>query len=105
MRATRGRLSAKIQRQESWSTIRPPANGPTNDAIAPHAVQVPIAAARSFVGKAATMTASELGTSSAPAAPCKPRAAINASLVGASAQATEKSPKAPAPSANTRRSP
>ena len=91
MRATKGRLSAKIQRHDSWSTIRPPASGPINDAIAPHAVQAPIAAARSFAGKAATMIASELGTSSAPAAPCRPRAAISVSVVGASAQATEKS--------------
>ena len=98
-------LSAKIQRHESWSTITPPASGPTNDAIAPHAVQAPIAAARSAGGKAATMTASELGTSSAPAAPCNPRAAINVSVVGASAHATEKNPNAAAPSANTRRSP
>ena len=51
------------------------------------------------------MIASELGTSSAPAAPCSPRAAINVSVVGASAHATENSPNAAAPSENTRRSP
>ena len=45
--ATSGTLSAKIQRHETWSTIRPPTSGPTIAPIPPHAVQAPIAAARS----------------------------------------------------------
>ena len=103
--STSGTLSAKIHRQEAWSTITPPASGPTIAAIPPHAVQAPIAAPRSFGAKAATMIASELGTMSAAAAPCSARAPINTSIVGASAHATEKTPNAVRPIANTRRSP
>jgi hypothetical protein len=103
--ATSGTFSAKIQRQEPWSTIPPPASGPTITAIDPHAVHEPIAAPRSFGGKAATMIASELGVSSAPATPCKARAAMRRPMPGARAQATEKTPNAPTPIANTRRSP
>ena len=55
-------------------------------AIPPQAVQDPIAAPRSVRGKAATMIASELGVSSAPAAPCSARAAISVPIVGATAQ-------------------
>ena len=51
------------------------------------------------------MIASELGVSSAAAAPCNARAAIRVSIVGASAHATESTPNAATPIANTRRSP
>ena len=67
--------------------MRPPASGPTMMAMPPHAVHEPIAAPRSRSGNAATMIASELGASSAPAAPCKARAAISVSTVGATAHA------------------
>ena len=98
-------MSAKIQRHEILSTISPPASGPTIDAIPPQAVQAPIAAARSRSVNAATMIASELGVSSAPAAPCSARAAISTSIEGATAQASESTPNGATPSANTRRSP
>jgi hypothetical protein len=62
-------LSAKIQRQENWSTINPPTRGPMIAAIPPQAVQDPIAAPRSVGAKAATMTASDDGVTSAAAAP------------------------------------
>ena len=102
---TSGTFRAKIQRHETWSTITPPASGPTIDAMPPQAVQEPIAAPRSSGAKAVTMTASELGVSSAPAAPCRARAAISTSIVGASAQATERTPNAATPRAKMRRSP
>ena len=63
---TSGTLRAKIHRHDAWSTITPPARGPTIAAIPPQAVQEPIAAPRSLGLKAATMIASELGTMSAP---------------------------------------
>ena len=103
--STSGTLSAKIQRHETWSTIHPPTSGPTITATPPQAVHDPIAAPRSFGANAATMIASELGVSSAPAAPCRARAAISTSIVGARAHATDRTPNAPTPSANTRRSP
>ena len=105
MARTSGTLRAKIQRHEPWSTIRPPASGPTIAAIPPHAVQDPIAAPRSLGPNAATMIASELGVTSAAAAPCSARAPISTSIVGASAHAIDVTPNAVTPSANTRRSP
>ena len=68
-----GRLMRKSQRQEASASSSPPARGPMIVAIAPNAVQVPIAAPRSDSGKVAAITASELGVSSAPATPARPR--------------------------------
>jgi hypothetical protein len=98
-------LIANTQRQEALSTMTPPSSGPTIAAIPPQAVQVPIAAARSRSGNAATMIASALGVRRAPAAPCSALAAIRASIVGASAHATENTPNRLTPSAKIRRSP
>ena len=75
------------------------------EAIPPQAVHAPIAAARSPCGNAATMIASELGVTSAPAAPWRARAPIRTLMLGASAHASESAPKAETPIANTRRSP
>ena len=105
MTAASGTLIAKIQRHEAWSTSQPPTSGPATEAIPPHAVHAPIAAARALFSKAATMIASELGVTSAPAAPCSARAAISTPMVGATAHATEKTPKAPTPIAKMRRWP
>ena len=74
-------------------------------ATAPQASQLPIAGPRSFSRNAETMIASELGVSSAAAAPCRARAQIRKSIVGASAVATENTPKSAMPVAKTRRSP
>jgi hypothetical protein len=52
-----------------------------------------------------TMIASELGVTSAPAAPCSARAAIRNPIDGATAQASDSTPNAATPMANTRRSP
>src|SRR5919201_1159605 len=66
--------------------MTPPASGPATDAIPPHAVHEPIAPPRSFWSNAATMIASELGVTSAPAAPWNPRATISTPIVGAAAR-------------------
>ena len=79
--ATIGMLIAKIHRHEALSTITPPASGPMIIAIPLQAVHEPIALPRTFGGNAATMIASELGVSSAPAAPCSARAAISVPFV------------------------
>src|SRR5436305_14575240 len=96
----RGTLIAKIHRHDALSTIQPPASGPTIAAIPPHAVHVPIAAPRWRGANVATITASELGTSSAPARPCRARAASRTPIVGAAAQASEKTPNALTPIVN-----
>ena len=70
-----------------------------------HAVHEPIAAPRSSAGNAAMMSASALGVSSAPNAPCRARPAISSSMLGAAAQSTETTPKPATPIENTRRSP
>ena len=64
-----GMLIRNIQRQDAIASSSPPASGPSTAAIAPQAVQVPIAAPRSSSANVLTITASELGTSSAPATP------------------------------------
>ena len=74
-------------------------------AIPPQAVHDPIAAPRSFGPNAATMIARDAGVSSAAAAPWQARAAIRNSIVGANAQATEKTPKPASPRVKIRRSP
>ncbi len=101
----KGRLIRKIQRHEATPSSTPPPSGPSAAATDPNAVQEPIAAPRSDSGKVATITASELGISSAPATPCRARKAIRKPIVGASAQSSEAAPKPPTPSAKTRRSP
>jgi hypothetical protein len=60
---------------------------------------------RGQVRNAATMIASELGVTSAPAAPCSARAATSRLIDGASAHASEKAPKAAIPVVNARRAP
>ena len=74
-------------------------------ATAPQAVHMPMAGPRSRGANAATMIARELGVSSAAATPCRARATISASLVGAAAQASEKTPKSRTPISKMRRWP
>jgi hypothetical protein len=102
---TSGTLITKIHRQEATFRISPATSGPIAPAIVPHAVHVPIAGPRSRCGKVATMTASELGVSKAPATPWSARNAIRSPIEGASAHSTEQTPKPATPTANTRRSP
>ena len=74
-------------------------------AIPDHAVHEPIAAPRSSRGKAAMITASALGISSAPNAPSSARPAIRMPISGATAHSTETIPNPATPIENTRRSP
>ncbi len=102
---TNGTLTAKISRQETASTRKPPASGPITVAIPDQAVHEPIAPPRSWRGKAATITANALGVSSAPKAPCTARQAIRNSMLGAIAHSNDTAPKPATPIENTRRSP
>ena len=105
MITTNGALIAKIQRQEKASISCPPTSGPTTVAMPDHAVHEPIAAPRWAGGNAVTMTASAAGESSAPNMPCSTRPATMTSMVGASAQMIDETPKPSTPIENTRRSP
>ena len=103
--AASGTLIRKIHRHEPIASSSPPASGPITIAMPLHAVQVPIAALRSSPSNVVTITASALGVSSAPAMPWTPRAAISSGALGAAAHRIEATPKAPTPTAKTRRSP
>ena len=103
--STSGTFSAKIHRHEPESTIWPPTSGPITTPIAPQAVQAPTALARSSSGNTVTITASAAGVSIAPATPWSARASTSSSIVGASAQRTDATPKPATPSENTLRSP
>ncbi len=96
-------MITKIPRHENESTICPPSSGPIRIPIPPQAVQVPIAAPRSCLGKTATMIASAAGVSSALATPCSARATISTPIVGAAAQSAEPIPNPATPATNTRR--
>ena len=102
---TTGTLSAKIQRHESWSTIQPPASGPTIAAIPPQAVHDPIAAPRSFGREGGDDDRERRRRHQRRGGALEARAAIRTSIVGANAQATEKTPNPARPSTKTRRSP
>ncbi len=80
---TSGMLITKIQRHDAIASSSPPASGPSTPAIAPHAVHAADRAPRSDAGNVFTITASELGTSSAPATPCSARAATSTPIDGA----------------------
>jgi hypothetical protein len=62
-------LIQNASRHETRSTSTPPKSGPTRNAAVVHAVHRPIARPCSSCGNVEMMSASELGTSSAPAAP------------------------------------
>ncbi len=87
--AISGRLTQKIARQESARPAPRPRPVRATVAIPVQAVQVPTALPRSAPSKVAATIASEPGTSSAPAIPCRARAAIRNSTVGAIAQSAE----------------
>ena len=79
-------LTQKIARQELIPIRAPPPAGPSTVAIPVQAVQVPTALPRAAPSKVAATIASDPGTSSAPATPCRARAPIRNSEVGAIAQ-------------------
>ncbi len=103
--AISGRLTQKIARQESSPIRAPPPAGPSTVAIPVQAVQVPTALPRASPEKVAATIASEPGTSSAPATPCRARAPTRNSSEGATAQRAEQAPKAISPITYIRRRP
>jgi len=73
-----GTLMKKIQPQCRCWLMKPPISGPKASAIAPIAVQMPIAVVRSLaLVKVATMIASVVGTTSAAPRPCTSLAPIS----------------------------
>ena len=97
MAAISGMLTQKIARQELIPIRAPPPAGPSTVAIPVQAVQVPTALPRAAPSKVAATIASEPGTSSAPAIPCRTRAPIRNSALGETAQSAEVAPKAISP--------
>jgi hypothetical protein len=98
-------LIAKIQRHEAESISCPPTSGPTTVAIPDHASQEPTAGPRWAGGKAATITASALGASSAPKTPWATRPATITPMLGASAHTIDVAPNPTSPIEKTRRAP
>ena len=86
-------LIKNAKRHEAKSTNIPPISGPATSAIVVIAVQMPMARALAAPRNVDMMSASELGTSSAPAMPWKTRAMISTSGFGAPAIAIEVRPK------------
>ena len=105
MAAISGRLTQKIARQESTSISAPPPAGPSTVAIPVHAVQVPTAFPRASPSKVEATIASDPGTSSAPATPCRARAPISMPVLGAIAQRADVTPNDASPITKIRRRP
>ena len=102
---TTGTLTAKISRQDAASISTPPSSGPSTPAIAPKAVQVPIARPRSSSGKTWVMIASVLGVSRAANTPWTARKTHSTAIEGATAHSSEATPKPTTPMKKTRRCP
>ncbi len=100
-----GTFSQKIHCQLAPSVIAPPTSGPTATAspdIAPH---TPSAAPRRSGGTAADSNVRLSGRTSAAPTPCMARAAMSASMDGASAAPRLPRVNSPSPVANTARRP
>ncbi len=100
-----GTLSQKTHCQEMPSITRPPTSGPLAIAMPPTAPQIPSATPRRAAGNASERIVSVSGITSAPPRPCAARAAMSASIDGASAAAAEATVKSAMPIANMRRRP
>ena len=100
-----GTFSQKIHCQEMPETTAPPTSGP--DATARPAIpdQAPRASPRFSFGKAPLRIVSVSGVTIAPPIPWTARAAISASMLGASAAAADASVKIVRPATKTRRRP
>ncbi len=100
-----GTLSQKIQCHEMPPTTAPPTTGPraTPSPLMPD--QMPSATPRRPAGNASDRRVSVNGVTSAPPAPWRARAPINAPMLGASAAAAEPSVKMANPKLNMRRLP
>ncbi len=100
-----GRLMRKIHRQLAWSIRTPPTKGPIADATPPRPDQAPIARARSLGPNEPWIIARLPGVSSAPPTPCRIRAAMRTSAVGARPHSRLAAAKSTVPSTNIRRRP
>ena len=103
--APMGRLMKNSHRHEAWSTSQPPSTGPSSTVSEVKDDHSPMARGRSSSSNEAETMASDSGTSSAAAAPCRARAAIRVPIDGASAQPSEVSEKSATPIMNRRRRP
>ena len=88
-----GRLTRKIQRQESPSTSRPPTSGPIASAPPVIAPQTPSAMPRSRPWNSAASSASEAANIAAAPTPWAPRARSRTSAEGAAPQSAEQAVK------------
>ena len=100
-----GTLSQKTHCHEMPSITAPPTSGPLAIAMPPTAPQIPSATPRRAAGNASERIVSVSGITSAPPRPCTARAAMSASIDGASAAAAEATVKSAIPNANMRRRP
>ena len=100
-----GTLIRNATRQPSVSTRPPPTIGPTTDKAAVEAAQIPNARPSSGPVKACVISASEPGTRSAPAAPCRSLKTTSDSSVGASPHSADVAANPIRPIAKTRRRP
>ncbi len=83
----------------------PPSSGPTAAAMAARPDQAPMAVLRSVGAKAPWIIARLPGVSSAPPAPCRIRATMSSSAVGARPQANEARANQMVPTTKTLRRP
>jgi hypothetical protein len=100
-----GTFSQKIHCQEKPSTTAPPTTGPSATPSPETPDQMPRASPRFSAAKASLRSVSDSGAITAPPRPWSARAAISASVLGASAAAADATVKIPSPAANTVRRP
>ena len=104
-RATRGTLIRKTARHETASTRMPPTNGPRMVVAPEPAAHTPNARPCSSPSKVDVISASEPGTSSAPAAPWRTRKTMSVMMSGATPHSRLITPNAASPIANILRLP
>ena len=97
-----GTLSQKIHCQERPSTTAPPTTGPMATARPEMPPQTPRASPRRAGGTAAERIVSVSGVTTAPPTPCRARAAMSVSMLGASAASAEPSVNTARPMPNMR---
>ena len=101
-----GTLMKKIQPQCTCWLMKPPISGPKASAMAPIAVQTPIAAVRSLtLSNVARMMASVVGTRRAAPRPCTSRAPISSAPLPDRPAASDDTVKTDRPIMNSRRRP
>src|SRR5215472_8649598 len=100
-----GTFTQKIQCQLSPCVTAPPTSGPPAIARPPRPPHMPTIAPRRSGGKAAARIVKLVGARSAAPTPCRTRAPIRNSAVGATAQAAEADVNRTRPATKTRRRP